>query len=144
LIIVEKILLYKYKFIDMAIKAPQEKKVPEIKMPGETTQKKLDELQAELEQTQDKERRKIIRSEILSIRRAFNRTKQYTEIANNKLAEGKNNLDDISAVNLLKIDKEISKERRGEFLSKSFLHKQTSDAEGNAYQEPLEAEKIKE
>jgi hypothetical protein len=36
----------------------------------------------------------------------------------------------------MKLDKEASKEKRGEFLAKSFLYKRTTDAEGNISEEP--------
>ena len=60
-----------------------------------------------------------------------------------KPAEGKNSLDTISAANLMRIDKE-SKLRRGEFLSKSFLYKRTTDKEGNISEYPSDGKDLKE
>jgi flagellum-specific peptidoglycan hydrolase FlgJ len=131
----------------MVTKAPAENirtKQETIKPGLDTTQAKLDKLQQEFEWEKNADRKKIIREEILSIRRSFNRTKQYTEVASTKLAEGKNNLDDISAINLMKIDKEVSKEKRWEFLSKSFLYKRTQDAEGNTFEEPSDGRNLNE
>lgn len=131
----------------MVTKAPGEniKAQAEVKKPAlDTTQAKLDKLQQDLEWEKNTEKKKAIREEILSIRRSFNRTKQYTEIASLKLAEGKNNLDSISAADLMRIDKEVSKDKRGEFLSKSFLYKRTQDAEGNTFEEPSDGKNLKE
>jgi hypothetical protein len=44
----------------------------------------------------------------------------------------------------MKIDKEVSKDKRGEFLSKSFLYKRTQDAEGNTFEEPSDGKNLKE
>jgi hypothetical protein len=44
----------------------------------------------------------------------------------------------------MRLDKETSKERRGEFLSKSFLYKQTTDTEGNIFQEATDGKNLKE
>ena len=43
----------------------------------------------------------------------------------------------------MRIDKE-SKLRRGEFLSKSFLYKRTTDKEGNIFEEPSDGKDLKE
>ena len=95
----------------MVTKGPSESK--EVKSPElETTQAKLDKLQQELKVELNTDKRRSIREEILSIRRSFNRTKQFTEISTNKLSEGKNNLDSILASDLMRLDKEVSKERR--------------------------------
>ena len=110
----------------------------------DTTQAKLDKLQQDLEWEKNIDKKKAIRGEIHSIRRSFNRTKQYTDVASLKLAEGKNNLDSISAADLMKIDKEVSKDKRGEFLSKSFLYKRTQDTEGNNFEEPSNGRDLKE
>ena len=109
----------------------------------ETTQARLDALQKELEWAKDIEQKRRIREEILSIKREFNRSKQYGNVMNMKLAEGKNSLDAISAWDLMRIDKE-SKLRRGEFLSKSFLYKRTTDKEGNIFEEPSDGKDLKE
>ena len=77
----------------------------------ETTQARLDALQRDLDKSKSEDEKRRIREEILSIKRELNRTKQYTNIMDSKHAEGKNNLDSISAANLMKIDKE-SKDRR--------------------------------
>jgi hypothetical protein len=90
----------------------------------------------------DIEQKRQIREEILSIKRELNKAKQFTEISQNKLAEGKNELDAIPASNLMKIDKEVSKERRGEFLSKSFLYKRTTDSEGNIFEEATDGKNL--
>jgi flagellum-specific peptidoglycan hydrolase FlgJ len=131
----------------MVTNAPGEntKAQAEVKKPAlDTTQAKLDKLQQDLEWEKNIDKKKAIREEILSIRRSFNRTRQYAEIASLKLAEGKNNLDSISAADLMKIDKEISKDKRGEFLSKSFLYKRTQDADGNTFEEPTDGKNLKE
>jgi septal ring factor EnvC (AmiA/AmiB activator) len=52
------------------------------------------------------------REEILSLKRELNRTKRFTEVSSNKLAEGKTSIDSISASNLMRLDKELSKDRR--------------------------------
>jgi hypothetical protein len=44
----------------------------------------------------------------------------------------------------MKLDKEISKEKRGEFLSKSFLYKRTTDTEGNISEEPTNGKNLSE
>lgn len=119
-----------------------EKNTREI--PKESTQSQLDDLQKQLEQAEKQEDRARIRSEILAIKRSYNRTKQFTEISGNKLAEWKNNLDNISAADLMRIDKEVSKEKRWEFLSKSFLYKRTQDSEGNISEEPTDGKNLKE
>ena len=108
------------------------------------TQAQLDKLQSELEKAKDTNERKFIREQILSLRRELNRAKQYTTISNNKLVEWKNNLDSISAANLMRLDKEASKEKRWEFLSKSFLYKRTEEKDGNVLEEPVEQKDIKE
>ncbi len=129
----------------MVTKAPGEKTTPEVKKQTlDTTQAQLDKLQQDLEWEKNIEKKKAIREEILSIRRSFNRTKQYAEIASLKLAEGKNNLDSILASDLMKIDKEIWKDKRGEFLSKSFLYKRIQDTEGNTFEEPTDGKNLKE
>lgn len=109
----------------------------------ETTQAKLDALQKELEWAKDIEQKHRIREEILSIKRGFNRSKQYGNIMKTKPAEWKSSLDTISAADLMRIDKE-SKLRRGEFLSKSFLYKRTTDKEGNISEEPSDGKNLKE
>jgi flagellum-specific peptidoglycan hydrolase FlgJ len=113
-------------------------------IPQTSTQAKLDVLQRQLEQAEKQEDRIRIRSEILAIKRSYNRTKQFTEISGNKLAEWKNNLDNISAADLMRIDKELWKEKRWEFLSKSFLYKRTQDSEGNISEEPTDGKRLKE
>ncbi len=106
------------------------------------TQARLDALQAELISAKDADRKKQIKDEILAIKREFNRSKQFGIVMEKKPAEWKNNLDSVSAADLMRLDKEVSKERRGEFLSKSFLYKRTADSEGNVMEEPVEAGKI--
>lgn len=113
-------------------------------LPKESTQAQLDALQKQLEQAEKQEDRIRIRSEILAIKRSYNRTKQFNEISGSKLAEWKNNLDNISATNLMKIDKEVSKEKRWEFLSKSFLYKRTEGEDGNIYEEATDWKNLKE
>jgi len=102
----------------------------------------------ELKETEDKEKQKFIRDEILSIRRSVNRTKQYTEIYWNKLIEWKNSLDDISAADLMRIDKELKsagkQERRWEFLAKSFLYKRTVDDKWDIFEEATNGKNLKE
>jgi hypothetical protein len=44
----------------------------------------------------------------------------------------------------MRLDKEVSKDRRGEFLSKSFLYKQTIDKDGDTYQEATNGKDLKE
>lgn len=69
---------------------------------------------------ENKEEAARIRNEILGLKRELNRTKQFTSIAWNKNIEGKNDLDSISASNLMRVDKEVSKEKRGEFYRNHF------------------------
>lgn len=127
----------------MLAKGPSERL--EMKNPEfENTQEKLDKLQQELKEERNTDKKRAIREEILSIRRSFNRTKQFTEIATYKLSEGKNNLDSIPASDLMRIDKEASKEKRWEFLSKSFLYKRTQDIDGNISEEPTDGKNLKE
>lgn len=109
-----------------------------------TTQAQLDKLQRELEKVKDTGEKKLIREQILSLRRELNRAKQFTSITENKLVEWKNNLDSISAANLMRLDKEVSKEKRWEFLSKSFLYKRTTDTDGNTFEEPVDRDTIRE
>ena len=123
-------------------------KSPGKNLPQGSTQEKLDTLKASLEKTTDAIERKKIREEILSINRSVNRTKQYTQIAGEKLAEWKNTLDDISAADLMRIDKELKwkskQERRWEFLSKSFLYKRTLDEKWDIFEEPNDGKNLKE
>ncbi len=116
---------------------------PENKI-KEWTQARLEALQVELTKAKDAEQRKRIKEEILAIKREFNRSKQFGEVLNKKPAEWKNNLDSISAADLMRLDKEVSKDKRGEFLSKSYLYKRTTDNEGNIMEEPVEQNNIKE
>lgn len=106
------------------------------------TQARLDALQAELISAKDADRKKQIKDEILAIKREFNRSKQFGIVMEKKPAEWKNNLDSVSAADLMRLDKEVSKEKRGEFLAKSFLYKRTTDSEGNIIEEPVETGKI--
>jgi flagellum-specific peptidoglycan hydrolase FlgJ len=121
---------------------------PETNLPQITTQAKLDTLKASLEKTTDTLERKKIREEILSINRSVNRTKQYTQIAWEKLAEWKNSLNDISAANLMRLDKELKwkskQERRWEFLAKSFLYKRTLDDKWDIFEEATDGKNLKE
>ncbi len=110
----------------------------------EGTQARLDALQEELKKEKDTERKRRIKDEILSIKREFNRSKQFWEVMLKKPAELKGSLDSISAADLMRLDKEVSKDKRGEFLSKSFLYKRTTDNEGNIMEEPVEQNNIKE
>lgn len=85
-----------------------------------------------------------IRGEIAELRRELNRTKQFTNIGkegSKKIAENKN-MDSLSAAELMKIDRE--EWSRGEFLSKSFLYKQTTDTDGNIFQEATDGKNLKE
>ncbi len=111
-------------------------------------ERRLSELKKEIannpkEVTKIEEIRKT-KEQILALRREINRTKRFTEISDNKLAEGQSSLDTISAANLMKMDKEVSMEKRGEFLSKSFLYKRTTDGEWNIFEEPTDGKNIKE
>ncbi len=85
-----------------------------------------------------------IRGEIAELRRELNRTKQFTTIAkesSKKIAEWKN-MDTLSAAELMRIDRE--EWTRSEFLSKSFLYKQTEVSEGNIFQEAIDIKNIRE
>ncbi len=130
----------------MAIFYRQEKETPalrnESKEIKESTQWRLDALLDELNKEKDAEQRKKIKEEILGIKRELNRSKQFGEVTLKKPAEWKNSLDTISASNLLRLDKEVSTEKRGEFLSKSFLYKRSTDSEGTIIEEPVETGKI--
>ena len=66
---------------------PEKTSTKPVEIPKESTQAKLDELQEQLNNTQDNKERTRIRSEIFAIKRSYNRTKQFTEISGNKLAE---------------------------------------------------------
>lgn len=106
-------------------------------------ERRLSELKKEIannpkEVTKIEEIRKT-KEQILALRREINRTKRFTEISDNKLIEGKLNIDTVSAANLLKINKE-----QEWFLSWSFLYKRTQDLEGNIYEESVEKNTIKE
>ena len=112
---------------------------------SETVASQIDRLKGELEaKKENKEEAARIRNEILGLKRELNRTKQFTSIAWNKNIEGKNDLDSISARNLMRVDKEVSKEKRGEFLSKSFLYKRSTDSEGIISEEPTDGRNLKE
>ena len=108
------------------------------------TQARLDALQDELKKSKDVEQSKRIKAEILAIKREFNRSKQFEVVFNKKPTEWKNSLDTISAADLMHLDKEVSKDKRGEFLSKSFLYKRITDNEGNSTEEPTDGKNIKE
>lgn len=110
---------------------------------------RLNELKTEIQRNPNKKGEFMAeinstRERLLWLSREFNRAKQYTEISGNKLAEWRNNLDSISAADLMRLDKEVSKERRGEFLSKSFLYKRVTDSEGNITEEPTDGKNLKE
>ena len=112
---------------------------------SETVASQIDRLKSELEaKKENKEEAARIRNEILGLKRELNRTKQFTTIAGNKNIEKKNDLDSISASNLMRVDKEVSKEKRGEFLSKSFLYKRSTDSEGIISEEPTDGRNLKE
>lgn len=85
-----------------------------------------------------------IREQIAEIRRELNRTKQYSNITqeNSKKLIGSKNIDTASAATLIKIDRE--EWGRGEFLSRSFLYKQTKDSGGNIYEEPSNGKDLRE
>lgn len=105
---------------------------------------KVSALQKKLESNPKNPESQQIRNEIASLKRELNRVKQLASIskeASRKLSEGKN-MDSLSPADLMKIDKEEWK--RGEFLSKSFLYKQTTDSEGNITQEPSDGKNLKE
>lgn len=104
---------------------------------------KLQELEKQLKEAKENNQKREIRMQILQLRRELNRTKQFTEISENTLVEWKTSLDDIKASDLLKVDKE-SKLRRGEFLSKSFLYKRTTDSEWNIFEEASDGKDLKE
>lgn len=101
-------------------------------------------LQEELAKNPKNPENTKIRGEIAQLRRELNRAKQFTNIAkegSKKIAENKN-MDTLSAAELMKIDRE--EWNRGEFLSKSFLYKQTTDTDGNIFQEPTDGKNIRE
>ncbi len=124
-----------------ALKATPEKTTQE---PIEKTSPIISQLNILQEQLKNNPGNKEgIRNQILSLKRELNRTKQYTTIANSRLAEWKNSIDTISASDLMKLDKE-SWLRRGELLSKSFLYKRTKDTDGNIYEEPSDGKDLKE
>lgn len=108
------------------------------------TQTQLDKLQGELERAKDIGEKRLIREQILSLRRELNQAKQFTSISESKLVEWKNNLDSISAADLMRLDREVSKEKRWEFLSKSFLYKRTTNSDGDTFEEPVEHSQIRE
>ncbi|GAB0175010.1 MAG: hypothetical protein HHAS10_08890 [Candidatus Altimarinota bacterium] len=108
--------------------------------------KKLQELKKDI-QSQPNNPQKLeeirkTREELLALQREFQRNKKYTEVANHKLAEGKNSLDSIDANNLMRIDRELSKEARGEFLSSSFLFKRQTDTDGTITESPIDTKNI--
>ncbi|MBC7498541.1 glucosaminidase domain-containing protein [Candidatus Gracilibacteria bacterium] len=101
-------------------------------------------LQEELAKNPKNPENAKIRGEIAELRRELNRTKQFTNIGkegSKKIAENKN-MDSLSAAELMRIDQEEGS--RGEFLSKSFLYKQTTDTDGNIFQEPTDGKSLKE
>lgn len=109
--------------------------------------KKLQELKREV-QLQPNNPQKIeeirkTREELLALQREFQRSKKFIEISNHKLAEWKNSLDLIDANNLMRIDKEFSKETRWEFLSSSFLFKRQTDSDWTVMESPIESKTIK-
>ena len=131
------------------------KKMESIPALLETAPTRIDELKLKLQELkkeiqvhpnnlQKLEEIRKTREELLSLQREFNRTKQYTTISNNRLAEWKTSLDNIDASSLMRIDKETSKDTRGEFLSRSFLYKRLTDSEWNISELPIESEKIKD
>ena len=131
------------------------KKMESIPALLETAPTRIDELKLKLQELkkevqvhpnnlQKLEEIRKTREELLSLQREFNRTKQYTTISNNRLAEWKTSLDSIDASSLMRIDKETSKDTRGEFLSRSFLYKRLTDSEWNISELPVESEKIKD
>lgn len=103
---------------------------------------RLSELERELNNVTENGRKWEIRWQILGLRRELNRSKQFTSIANNKNIDGAWSLDDITASNLLKIDKE-SAARRWELLSKTFLYKRTTDANWTIFEEPSDGKNLK-
>lgn len=131
----------------MSKNTPEKSPAPK-EIPKGSTQEELSRLQNDLEKAQTPEQKKVIRDEILSIGRSVNRTKQYTQITWEKLAEWKNSLDDISAADLMRIDKELKwkakQERRWEFLAKSFLYKRTIDDKWDIFEEPTDGKNLKE
>ena len=104
----------------------------------------LSDLLKEYEKAKELKEKQVLRLRILELKREINRTKQFTSIAWNKNIEGKNDLDSISASNLMRVDKELWKEKRGEFLSKSFLYKRSTDSEGIISEEPTDGRNLKE
>ncbi len=102
---------------------------------------RLQNLQEELKKDP---KNKQIREQIAEIRRELNRTKQYSNITqeNSKKLIGSKNIDTASAATLIKIDRE--EWGRGEFLSRSFLYKQTKDSGGNIYEEPSNGKDLRE
>lgn len=112
--------------------------------PTNTISTRVNALQEELAKNPKNPEGAKIRGEIAELRRELNRTKQFTAITKEwsmKLAESKN-MDTLSAAELMRIDRE--EWTRGEFLSKSFLYKQTKDNEGNIFQEPADVKNLKE
>ena len=105
---------------------------------------RLGKLQEELKKNPKNPENQQIRGQIAELRRELNRTKQYSNITaetSKKLIESKN-MDTISASALMKIDR--GEWNRGEFLSKSFLYKRTTDAEWNISEEPTNGKDLKE
>ncbi len=110
----------------------------------DTISTRVSVLQEELAKNPKNPESAKIRGEIAELRRELNRTKQFTNISkegSKKIAENKN-MDTLSAAELMKIDRE--EWSRGEFLSKSFLYKQTTDIDGNIFQEPTDGKNIRE
>lgn len=111
---------------------------------SDTISTRVNTLQDELAKNPKNPENVKIRGEIAELRREINRTKQFTNIGkkeSKKIAENKN-MDTLSSIDLMKIDRE--EWARGEFLSKSFLYKQTTDTDGNIFQEPTDVKNIKE
>jgi Phage tail lysozyme len=108
--------------------------------------KRLQELKKEVQthpnNPQKLEEIRKTREELLSLQREFQRAKQYTRLSKEQIPEGRSTLDSIDASALLRIDKELSKETRWEFLSQSFLFKRNIDNEWNVTESPLETKSI--
>jgi hypothetical protein len=117
---------------------------PEIPNKDNSIVIRVDKLQEELKKNPKNPENAQIRGEIAKLRRELNRTTQLTTITkegSKKLAEGKN-MDTISPADLMRIDKE--EWVRWEFLSKSFLYKQSVDNEGTIFQEATDGKDIRE
>jgi hypothetical protein len=115
--------------------------IVEEQLPKDTIHVRLESLQEELKKNP---KNPEIRSQIAALRRELNRAKRFTEIKNaesEKLIWGKW-FDSVNANELLKIDR--FEWKRWEFLSKTFLYKQTQDAEGVIYEEFTDARDVKE